>query len=776
MESAAGIYGECLIAVVLTGTGTDGTQGARAVRRAGGTVVVQDPESAEFRGMPASIGPNTVDIVARLDRIGVVLRDLLSGVEADEGPGPEEERQSLEQFLEELREQRGMDFTSYKTPTILRRLKRRMVATETGNIEEYAEYLGKHPEEYRWLINAFLIKVTEFFRDPELFEYLREEVLPELLADAREGGSQEIRVWSAGCATGEEAYSLAILISEALGSEAGLFNVRIFATDVDDEAVEFARHGYYPASALTGLSEEQLERYFSREGSQYQVKKQIRSMIVFGEHDLARRSPFPRIDLVVSRNVLIYFTAELQRRALQLFAYSLRDGCYLVLGKAETTSPLGQFFTPRHRQHKVYRRQGERFLMPPVAPASLAPPKQRPRRERSFMPGARDTSELRRELRQARLADESLLNGMPVGLVVDRRYDIQAINAAARRIFSIHGVAVGEDLLHLLRNVPYAEVRRAIDVAFRDGEYVRTEDFTVEDPATGESRYLQISCRSQRDEGEEGPAWTVVVMINDITDIVENRHVLEERLEETQRDFEQFRSEVAEETSRRKGQNERLVETNRQLEEANRELNGLNDELRVTNEESMLSTEEAQAAAEEVETLNEELQATNEELETLNEELQATVEELNVTNDDLQARSVELQDFARTREQERQESEKSRQRLEATLRSMSDSVLAVGPEGEVLFCNDAFIETFGEIRDDESAAELLGNFALLDEKGEGLAHEKTPRVRAARGESFDMRFAVADEGGTRRLFDARARSIEVGETNGGVIVIREIVG
>ncbi|MGI8911929.1 MAG: chemotaxis protein CheB [Rubrobacteraceae bacterium] len=500
MESAAGIYGECLIAVVLTGTGTDGTQGARAVRRAGGTVVVQDPESAEFRGMPASIGPNTVDIVARLDRIGVVLRDLLSGVEADEGPGPEEERQSLEQFLEELREQRGMDFTSYKTPTILRRLKRRMVATET-------------------------------------------------------------------------------------------------------------------------------------------------------------------------------------------------------------------------------------------------------------------------------------LNGMPVGLVVvDRRYDIQAINAAARRIFSIHGVAVGEDLLHLLRNVPYAEVRRAIDVAFRDGEYVRTEDFTVEDPATGESRYLQISCRSQRDEGEEGPAWTVVVMINDITDIVENRHVLEERLEETQRDFEQFRSEVAEETSRRKGQNERLVETNRQLEEANRELNGLNDELRVTNEESMLSTEEAQAAAEEVETLNEELQATNEELETLNEELQATVEELNVTNDDLQARSVELQDFARTREQERQESEKSRQRLEATLRSMSDSVLAVGPEGEVLFCNDAFIETFGEIRDDESAAELLGNFALLDEKGEGLAHEKTPRVRAARGESFDMRFAVADEGGTRRLFDARARSIEVGETNGGVIVIREIVG
>jgi len=779
MESAAGVYGESLIAVVLTGTGTDGAQGARAVRRAGGTVVVQDPESAEFRGMPASIAPNTVDIVARLERIGAVLQDLLSGMEVSERVNPEEERRSLQWFLEELREARGMDFTSYKTPTIMRRLKRRMVATETGDIGEYAEYVREHPEQYRRLVNAFLIKVTEFFRDPELFTYLKEEVLPELLADAGERGAQ-LRIWSAGCATGEEAYSLAILVSEILGQEAGVSSARIFATDVDEEAVEFARQGCYPASALKGLSEERIERYFSWEGGQYRIRTHIRSMIVFGEHDLARRSPFPRMDLVMSRNVLIYFTAELQRRALLLFAYSLRDGGYLVLGKAEAVSPLGEFFAPQQRQQKVYQRQGERFLMPPLSPTL---PKQR-QGSGGVWPGARDASEMRRELRQSRLADEGLLNGIPVGLViVDRRYDIRAINAAARGMFSIRGVAVGEDFLHLLQDVPYTQVREAIDAAFRDGEHTRTGEFAIEDVATGEPRYLRISCHPRREEGEEAGSQTVAVVIHDVTEAVRERYALEARLDETRKDFERLKRETEAEVLRHETHNKRLIAANRQLDEANRELTALNEDLSVVNEESLLSTEESQAATEEsqaateeVETLNEELQATNEELETLNEELQATVEELNTTNDDLQARSAELQDLARARSQERQESERSLRLLEATLRSMSDAVLAVGPEGETLFCNEAFVETFGEVRDDESAAELLGNRALLAEDGERLAHEKAPRVRASRGESFQMPFVVDDEDGARRLFEVRGQSIEDGETNGGVIVICEIFG
>ena len=772
MSTAAEVFGERLVAVVLSGTGTDGTAGARAVRRAGGTVVIQDPETAEFGGMPGSLAPNTVDIVAQLDRIGPVLGDLLSDTApSSEEATPEEERRALNAFLEELRDQYGVDFTSYKTPTIMRRLKRRMVATRTVSVEEYVRHFRKHPEEYRKLVDAFLIKVTQFFRDPDLFAHLKEEVLPELVKDARDNGHQ-LRIWSAGCATGEEAYSLAILLSEVLGDEIGLFNSRIFATDVDADAVTFARHGMYPPSALKSLSEEQVDRYFTREGSQYQINKHIRSMIVFGEHDLARRSPFPRIDLVVSRNVLIYFTGELQRRALQLFAYSLRDGGYLVLGKAETTTPLPNFFAPQHRHHKVFRRHGERFLMPPTMPAAPVPPvRQRQRQGQSL--GIQDTADLRRELRQSRLADETFLNDMPVGVVVvDRRYDIQAINAAARRLLSIRGVAVDEDFLHLLQNVPYTEVRQAIDAAFRDGGHAHTGEFTAEDATTGEPRYLQIVCHPRRSEGEEGPAQTVTVVVSDVTELGAARREMERSLEETRSEFERFRRRAETESDRQRQQNERLVETNRQLEEANEELTEFNEELRVANEEAQLSSEEAQASTEEVETLNEELQATNEELETLNEELQATVEELNTTNDDLQARSEELQELARTREGERRQSEESRRRLEAVLAGMSDAVLAVDADGGVLFKNEAFVETFGEMRTDQSSAELLGNHVLLDETGETLSQEMTPRFRASRGESFEMQFSIESE--RERRFDVRGRPIEDGEMSGGVIVIREV--
>ena len=202
LSSAAEVYGERLIAVVLTGRGSDGSEGARAVREAGGTVVVQDPETARFGDMPGSLAPNTVDIVADLEAIGPVLGDLVSGVRVAEGEPSGDGWETLDAFLNELREAHGVDFRSYKKPTIVRRLKRRMAATGQA-LPEYAAYVREHPEEYRHLINAFLIKVTEFFRDPELYGYLREEILPRLVGEAREEG-RELRIWSAGCATGEE--------------------------------------------------------------------------------------------------------------------------------------------------------------------------------------------------------------------------------------------------------------------------------------------------------------------------------------------------------------------------------------------------------------------------------------------------------------------------------------------------------------------------------------------------------------------------------------------
>lgn len=783
LSSAAGVYGERLVAVILTGAGTDGAEGARAVRRAGGTVVVQDPRTAQFGGMPGAIAPGVVDVVSGLDDMGGLLGRLLSG-ELDlsaQRARSRQEADALARFLEDLREKHGMDFRSYKTPTILRRLKRRMAATGNSTIEEYARYLEEHPEEYRQLVSAFLIKVTEFFRDPELFEYLRGEVLPRLIEEAREDG-QQLRIWSAGCATGEEAYSLAILLSEILGSEAGMFNVRIFATDVDEDAVNFARRGLYPPSALSPLTDEQIERFFDREGGQYAVKKSIRSMVVFGEHDLARRSPFPRIDLVVCRNVLIYFTTDLQRRALQLFAYSLRDGGYLALGKAESVSPLAEFFEPEHRQHKVFRRRGERFLMPPAAPITPLPTgkaassRDRLRRRLGGPRLLRGDPEARREMRDwaQAFAEEDLLNGLPVGVVVlDRRYDILAINDAARELLSVHGVAVGEDFLHLLQHAPYAEIRHAIDAAFRDGEHSVTGEFGVEDAATGDRTYLQMTCYPQRAEDERGLARTVAAVVSDVTAMAGARKEVEEELRRLEGEFERFRREAEEEARRARVQNERLIETNRGLEDANRELNELNSELQIANEEALLSTEEAQAATEEVETLNEELQATNEELETLNEELQATVEELNTTNDDLSARSLELQELARSREEERRAADEERRRLQAILLSMSDPVLAVARDGRNLFSNDAFKASFGDgSAGQNTGTDALGDMLVLGEGGGRVDPEEAPRARMARGEAFEMRFAVED-GTALRRYEAKGSPIG-GEYGGGVVVIRDV--
>jgi two-component system CheB/CheR fusion protein len=749
METAAGVYGENLIAIVLSGTGTDGTEGARTVSQAGGTVIIQDPATAEFGEMPRSLAPSTVDIVSSLEEIGPVLKKLISGIAVPEESSDDEGR-DLERFLEELHRNRGVDFRSYKRPTILRRLGRRMAATGCKSLDEYSTYVEEHPEEYRQLIAAFLIKVTEFFRDPELFDYLKEEVLPELIEEAREEENQ-LRIWSAGCATGEEAYSLAILVSEVLGREAGLFNVRIFATDIDEDAVEFARRGVYPPSALKGLSEEQIGHYLVEEDGSYQVKKQIRGMIVFGEHDLAQRSPFPHVDLVVSRNVLIYFSNELQRRALQLFAYSLRDGGYLVLGKAESPSLLADLFASVDRHNKVYRRHGQRLLLPPTSPTPMARP------ERSS--GDRDVLRGRPEAQQQLSAassnlGEDLINQLPVGVaVVARNYTIEAINAAARRMFSIPSVGVGQDFLHAMQEVPYAEVRRTIDEAFREGRTTQAEEFAVEKVATGEPSYLQLTCHPRRTEIEGQRVKSVLITVEDVTAAVRLR---------------------------------RLTEKNLRLEEANRDLGQLNEELQAAHEESLVNTEEAQASAEEVETLNEELQATNEELETLNEELQATVEELNTTNDDLQARATELQELAQSREQERQSMETARRRaedlveqlqsersrLEVILANISDAVLALDTNGQELFSNQVFLKTFGEHTGEEQGR--LGSTEVLDESGEKLPPEATPPSRAAGGESFAMRFAVGSKDGGLQRFEARIRPIEGDGVTGGVLVIREL--
>lgn len=753
LETAAAAYGEGLIAVVLTGMGSDGAAGAYSVKQAGGTVIIQNPQTATHPSMPRSLAPGIVDIVADLERIGPVLYDLLTGTQVT---ARDEEDQSLRAFLDRVRDEHGVDFSSYKLPTIRRRMQRRIVATGTRDINGYLEYLDRQPEEYQQLVNSFLIKVTQFFRDPELFGYLRGIVLPEVITVASHR-DQDIRIWSAGCATGEEAYSLAILVAELLDHDLAGWNIRIFATDLDAEAINFARQGVYSAAAVSVLPDALIARCFTVEDGFYQVRKHIRALTVFGQHDLGQRAPFPRIDLVLCRNVLIYFTQELQKRALQLFAYSLRDQGFLVLGKAESPGLLGEFFTVLQQQQKVYRRHGERNLMPT---ARLHYPSQ-PGLQRFAAARASNASSQRILRNESRVAnrEESYLLKLPMGIVVvDRRYDIQAINGVARRLLAIYNAAIGDDLIHLIAGVSSRDLREAIDQTFRTGTPTSMAVFATVEPLADMTRYLQITCYLQRDDdGQQGTLETALLVVNDLTERTTEAVGVAAA---TDADRITGPESVEARLRRQEQQIAVLSDTNRQLLSANKELLDTNDELRTANEEFMLSVEEAQASTEEIETLNEEMQATNEELETLNEEMQATVEELNTTNNELQARTIELQAVAR-------QSEESRTQLAVILETLGDALLVLNADGTPLLVNAAYTQTFGP---------PAVWFNTEDVNGNPLPRRTSPQSRLLRGESFNTEFTYIGDDEKRHWFEADGRPVHdaEGQLQWAVLVIRDI--
>src|SRR5215217_190182 len=361
LSSAAKSYGEHLIAVILTGSGSDGAAGAIDVKSAGGVVIIQNPQTAAYPSMPLSLPPTAVDHVVEMEHIGPLLHDLLRGVNL---PVTEKADDPLRDLLTQVSAQTNIDFRNYKSSTILRRIGRRMAVTHNTNILDYADFLRTHPEEVNELVKAFLIKVTGFFRDPEAFELIKETIIPELIDRGRENG-RTLRIWSAGCATGEEAYSLALLIADHLGPEFPEWNAKIFATDLAADAISFARRGFYPENILEYLPDDYRNRFFERIDHGYRIIKALRQAVIFGQQDISRGVPFPRIDLVTCRNLLIYLKPDLQQTVLDLFAYSLhQSNGYLFLGKAETARPTRAVFELVNKKWKIYRCVGGPLAIP----------------------------------------------------------------------------------------------------------------------------------------------------------------------------------------------------------------------------------------------------------------------------------------------------------------------------------------------------------------------------------------------------------------------------
>jgi two-component system CheB/CheR fusion protein len=494
-------------------------------------------------------------------------------------PGEDEEFEGL---LDYLKRTRGFDFTGYKRSGLRRRVMRRLQQLRLEGLGEYLDHLEVHPEEFTYLFNTILINVTAFFRDSPSWDFLTREIIPSIVESKRT--DEPIRIWSAGCASGEEAYTLAIVFAEALGMQAFRQRVKIYATDVDEDALVTARQAKYSASAAKDISEELRDKYFERVGVHYAFGSEARRAVIFGRHDLIQDAPISRLDLLVCRNTLMYFNAEMQTRLLARFHYALMDSGFLFLGKAEMLLTHANIFTPVELKHRIFTKV----------------PKPSLRDRLLVLAHAGDTDPNNHLMRQMRLRDMAFDAASEALMVVDLERNLVLANERARTMFALSRRDIGRPFQDLEISYRPVELRSVIEQAYAERLPVRLTN--VERPfAAGEVQYLDVQVVPLLDD--DGRVLGVGITFHDVTRY--NRLQTE------------------------------LAKNKQELETAYEELQSTNEELETTNEE-------LQSTVEELETTNEELQSTNEELETMNEELQSSNEELQTLNDELRLRTEQL--------------------------------------------------------------------------------------------------------------------------------------
>jgi two-component system CheB/CheR fusion protein len=483
---------------------------------------------------------------------------------------------SFEALLDYLRRNRGFDFTGYKRNTVMRRVGRRLQDLRLASYGDYVDYLEVHPEEFIQLFNTILINVTAFFRDTEAWGYLAAEIIPKLLE--AKNGREAIRVWSAGCASGEEAYSLAILLAEALGAPAFTQRVKIYATDIDEEALTEARLASYSVKDLAPVREEWRAKYFDPAGERYVFKPNLRRAVIFGRHDLVQDAPMSRLDLLVCRNTLMYFNAETQARVLDRFQFALNDEGFLFLGKAEMMVTRGEAFRPVELKYRLFAKAPGAARRGPFPPAGLGP----------AAPNAE---------RLARLRERAFDSGLVAQMVVDLDGNLALANERMRVMFSLTPRDLGRPLQDLELSYRPLELRSLIEQAYARHQRVTSPE--VERLLSDQtSQWLEVHVAPLPGNGE--PTLGVSLTFVDVS--AQHR--------------------LAEEVRRHR----------QELETASEELQSTNEELQSTNEELETTNEELQSANEELETMNEELQSTNEELRATNDEMRLRTDDLNLAN------------------------------------------------------------------------------------------------------------------------------------------------
>ncbi|MFO7801053.1 MAG: CheR family methyltransferase [Desulfovermiculus sp.] len=614
-------------AVILSGTGSDGSVGLKEIKDHEGLVLAQSEESAKHDGMPGSArSTGLVDMTLDPEQmprklVSYFKQPVQAGAKkADDGP----QGDWLQKIFALLRVQAGHDFSFYKTNTIQRRISRRMLLNQIEEYETYLAFLRQDPHELNALFQELLIGVTNFFRDPKSFESLKNEVLPKALAELQDDAC--FKVWVPGCSTGEEAYSLAITILECLDAFPGKrVCLQIFGTDIDKKAIAKAREGLYSASIQADVSQERLERFFSRQGNAYRIRKEVRDAIIFSVQDVLKDPPFSRLNLLSCRNLLIYLNTEAQKRLLPLFHYTLVPGGILMLGSSETIGGFNNLFKPLNYTWKIYKRRDvPQHLLDrvefPTGRQEAAPVKNS--QIRSTHEAKANLEQVTRNLLLERFA--------PAAAVIDSQGSIQYIQGKTGKYLELSSGMPTQNILDMARQ----GLRVELSIAMRKAVASNKETIRRRVRVLGSAGEQAINLYVVPLDMYKALIGSFLVVFQDVefqargTGEQPGEQPGEQQGGREADSSEQFKTRVAE-------LEQELQETRESHQSVVEELESSNEELKSTNEELQSSNEELQSTNEELESSKEELQSLNEELQTVNSELQSKVQELSEARDDI---------------------------------------------------------------------------------------------------------------------------------------------
>jgi two-component system CheB/CheR fusion protein len=598
------------IGVILSGMGSDGTLGLRAIKEKAGVVFVQEPSSAKFDSMPRSaIEAGLVDVTAPVEALPGKIREYLEYVPLDVKPGlavKDKTKSGLEKVVILLRSQTGHDFSLYKNTTLYRRIERRMAIHQIDKIGTYVRFLQTNPQEGELLFRELLIGVTSFFRDPQAWEQLKAEVFPALLSGG--ASNQALRAWVPACSTGEEAYSLAILFKEILVEHkpAKEISLQIFATDLDQQAVEKARLGMFPANITADISAKRLERYFVKMAHGYQVSNSIRKMVIFAPHNIIMDPSFTKLDLLSCRNLLIYLRPELQKQLLPLFHYCLNPGGFLFLGSAETIGNFTNLFAPLAGKTRLYRRLESAHPVEVVDFPTAYISSRSVARAKSQKP----TANLQTQADQLILQKYS-----PAAVLTNDNGDILYISGRTGKYLEPATGKANWNIFSMAREGLRYVLTSAFQKALRVKETIILANVVM--GTNDEKQVVNVAIDPLR--GDNGLGGMVIIVFTDVAV-----------------------KPLAETTGKSSGDNQLMAELQEELGYARQKMRSIREEmqssqeeLKSSNEELQSTNEELQSTNEELTTSKEELQSMNEELHTINEELQTRLDELSRTNNDM---------------------------------------------------------------------------------------------------------------------------------------------